>query len=40
MGGDEHTVTTDPENMMLENFETQQETAAYCVGNDGMPALK
>jgi len=31
---------TDPENMMLENFETQQETAAYCVGNDGMPALK
>jgi len=31
---------TDPENMMLENFETQQETAAYCVGSDGMPALK
>ena len=33
-------VLTDPENMMLENFETQQETAAYCVGSDGMPALK
>ena len=31
---------TDPENMMLENFETQQETAAYCVGSDGMPTLK
>lgn len=31
---------TDPDNMMLENFETQQETAAYCVGSDGMPALK
>ena len=31
---------TDPENMMLENFETQQETAAYCVGSDGMPVLK
>ena len=31
---------TDPENMMLENFETQQGTTAYCVGSDGMPALK
>ena len=31
---------TDPENMMLENFETQQETAAYCVGSDGMPVRK
>ena len=31
---------TDPDNMMLENFETQQETAAYCVGSDGMPVLK
>ncbi|MBQ3177330.1 MAG: hypothetical protein IJB52_05885, partial [Clostridia bacterium] len=31
---------TDPENMMLENFETQQETAAYCIGSDGMPARK
>ena len=33
-------VLTDPENMMLENFETQQETAAYRVGSDGMPVLK
>ena len=31
---------TDPANMMLENFQTQQETAAYRVGSDGMPALK
>ncbi len=31
---------TDPENMMLENFETQQETAPYRVGSDGMPARK
>jgi len=31
---------TNPENMMLENFETHQETAAYCVGSDGMPVLK
>ena len=31
---------TDPDNMMLENFETQQETAAYRVGSDGMPVLK
>jgi len=31
---------TDPDNMMLENFETQQETAAYRVGDDGMPAMK
>ena len=31
---------TDPENMMLENFETQQETAAYRVGRNGMPVLK
>ena len=33
-------VLTDPENMMLENFETQQETAAYRVGSDGMPVRK
>ena len=31
---------TDPNYMMLENFETQQGTTAYCVGSDGMPALK
>jgi len=31
---------TDPDNMMLENFETQQETAAYRIGSDGMPVLK
>lgn len=31
---------TDPENMMLENFETQLETAAYRVGDDGMPVRK
>jgi len=31
---------TDPDNMMLENFETQQEAAAYRVGNDGLPELK
>ena len=30
---------TDPDNMMLENFETQQEAAAYRVGSDGMPVL-
>ncbi|MBE6565118.1 MAG: hypothetical protein E7655_07585 [Ruminococcaceae bacterium] len=31
---------TDPDNMMLEHFETQQQTAAYRVGSDGMPVLK
>ncbi len=31
---------TDPNYMMLENFETQQGTTAYCVGSDGMPVLK
>ena len=31
---------TDPDNMMLENFEAQQEAAAYRVAADGMPVLK
>ncbi len=31
---------TDPDSMMLENFETQQEAAAYRVGNNGMPVRK
>ena len=31
---------TDPDNMMLENFETQQEAVLYCIGSDGMPVLK
>jgi len=31
---------TDPDNMMLENFEARQETAAYRVGSDGMPVRK
>jgi len=31
---------TDPNNMMLENFELMEETAAYRVGDDGMPIRK
>ena len=31
---------TDPNNMMLENFELMEETAAYRVGDDGMPVRK
>ncbi|MBQ3258504.1 MAG: hypothetical protein IJA67_14020 [Oscillospiraceae bacterium] len=31
---------TDPNNMMLENFEIMEETTAYRVGSDGMPAKK
>ncbi|MBE6671783.1 MAG: hypothetical protein E7593_06230 [Ruminococcaceae bacterium] len=31
---------TDPNNMMLENFELMEETAAYRVGDDGMPMRK
>ena len=31
---------TDPDNMMLENFELMEETTAYRVGDDGMPVRK
>ena len=31
---------TNPENMMLENYETMQETAAYRLGSNGMPVRK
>ena len=31
---------TDPDNMMLENFERMEETAVYCVGDNGMPVRK
>ena len=31
---------TNPDNMMLENFELMEETAAYRVGDDGMPVRK
>jgi len=31
---------TDPENMMLENFELMEEVTAYRVGDDGMPVRK
>ena len=31
---------TDPDNMMLENFELMEETTAYRVGGDGMPVRK
>lgn len=37
---DTYRVPTDPDNMILENFETQQEAAPYRVGSDGMPVLK
>ena len=31
---------TDPDNMILENFETREEAAAYRVGDNGMPIRK
>ncbi len=31
---------TDPDNMMLENFELMEEVRAYRVGDDGMPVRK
>ena len=31
---------TNPDNMMLENFGLMEETAAYRVGDDGMPVRK
>jgi len=31
---------TDPDNMMLENFELMEEAKAYRVGDDGMPVRK
>ena len=31
---------TNPDNMMLENFELMEETAVYRVGDDGMPVRK
>lgn len=31
---------TDPDNMMLENFERMEEAAAHRVGDDGMPVRK
>lgn len=38
--GDYTWALTDPNNMMLENFELMEETAAYHVGDDGMPVRK